>query len=51
LEVRSLWEDHYRVNVFVGPDAATSTIAHSYFLVTDKDGAVVASDPDIARRY
>jgi hypothetical protein len=51
LEVRRLWDDYYRVNVFVGPDAASASVAHSYFLATDKDGAVVASTPDITRRY
>ena len=51
LEVRRLWDDHYRVNVFVGPDAAFASVAHSYFLVTDKDGAIVASTPNITRQY
>lgn len=51
VQVRPLWEDHYRVNVFVGPDAASAKVAHSYFLVTDKDGKIVASTPKITKTY
>jgi hypothetical protein len=49
--VAHLWGDHYRVNVFVGEDAATVRIAHSFFLVADGAGNVVASTPDITRQY
>ena len=51
VQVRQLWEDHYRVNVLVGGDAASATIAHSYFLVVGDDGAILASTPTITRRY
>ena len=50
VEVRPLWEDHYRVNVLVGTDAASSRVAQSYFLVTDEDGNILASTPKITRR-
>jgi hypothetical protein len=40
VEVKRLWEDHYRVNVLVGVDAASAHVAHSYFLVTDSDGHI-----------
>ena len=50
VEVRPLWEDHYRVNVLVGADAASSRIAQSYFLVTDEDGNILASSPKITRQ-
>ena len=50
-EVRPLWEDHYRVNVFVGADAASTRIAHSYFLVCDEDGNILASRPKMTRQY
>jgi hypothetical protein len=50
-QVRPLWQDHYRVNVFVGVDAVSAKIAHSYFLVVDRDGAIVASTPKITRQY
>jgi hypothetical protein len=51
VQVRELWEGHYRVNVLVGPDAASIKVAHSYFLVADGGGNVVASSPMITRQY
>jgi hypothetical protein len=49
--VKRLWDDHYRVNVLVGADVTTTTIAHSYFLVADGDGNVSGATPTIKRRY
>jgi hypothetical protein len=51
VEVRRLWKDHYRVNVFVGAVTGQARVAQSYFLVTDSDGNVIESTPKIARRY
>jgi len=51
VEVRRLWKDHYRVNVFVGAETGAVHIAHSYFLVADGDGNVTASTPTLTRRY
>jgi hypothetical protein len=51
VQVRPLWEDHYRVNVLVGPDAASVKVAHSYFLVADGQGNVVTSTPRITKQY
>src|SRR5207253_2305820 len=51
VQVRSLWKDHYRVNVFVGKDATSARVANSYFLVVDDDGNIVTSSPKIARQY
>jgi hypothetical protein len=51
VQVRRLWDDRYRVNVVVGPDSASSTIPHSYFLVVDSDGNILASNPVIAKQY
>jgi hypothetical protein len=51
VQVRFLWEDHYRVNVFGGADAATAKVAHSYFLPADGGGNIVASSPPITRQY
>ena len=42
VQVRPLWQDRYRVNVFVGADVASARIAHSYFLTVDPEGTVVA---------
>jgi len=51
VQVRRLWEDYYRVNIFVGVDAASAKIANSYFLVADGDGNIVTSTPDIIKQY
>ena len=42
VQVRYLWEDHYRVNVFIGVDAASAKVAHSYFLLADSAGKILA---------
>ena len=51
VQVRHLWEDHYRVNILVGLDAASVKVAHSYFLVADGQGNILGSTPEITRRY
>lgn len=51
VQVRFLWSNNYRVNVLVGPDFASSTIAHSYFLETDAAGAILKSTPPIHKQY
>jgi hypothetical protein len=51
VQVRQLWEDHYRVNILVGVDAASAKVAHSYFLVADGNGNILASTPQLKKRY
>jgi hypothetical protein len=51
VQVRRLWKDHFRVNIFVGLDAASAKVAHSYFLVSDNDGNILAATPTITRKY
>jgi hypothetical protein len=51
VQVRQLWERHYRVNVFVGVDVASAKVGHSYFLVVDSDGIILAATPKITRQY
>jgi hypothetical protein len=51
VQVRRLWEDHYRVNVLVGLDAASARVANSYFLVVEGNGTIVASTPLLTRKY
>jgi hypothetical protein len=51
VHVRHLWDDHYRVNIFVGADAASARIAHSFFLVADSSGNIVESNPGITKVY
>jgi len=50
-QVRQLWDNHFRVNVFVGTDSTSFRLAHSYFLVADGDGNIVNSTPEITRKY
>ena len=51
VQVRPLWDGNYRVNVFVGADAANAKIPYSYFVVADGDGNVLDSRPKIQRQY
>ena len=51
VQVRCVWGDHYRVNVFIGEDAASAKVAHSYFLEADSDGKILTSSPAITRLY
>jgi len=44
-------QSHYRVNVLVGPDAASAKITHSYFLEAGDDGAIISSSPPLVRLY
>ncbi len=51
VQVRRLWEDRYRVNVFIGADAASAKIATSYFVEADSGGNIVESRPRITKQY
>ena len=51
VQVRRLWEDRYRVNVFIGEDAASAKIANSYFVKADGGGNIVESNPKIKNLY
>jgi len=51
VQVRVLWEHYYRVNIFVGVHNACATIAHSYFIQTDRDGMIVESTPRLVKHY
>jgi hypothetical protein len=46
-----LWNDHYRVNVLTGGEAASAVVTDSFFVVVDDAGVVVRSTPPIKRRY
>jgi len=51
VQVKCVWGNNYRVNVFVGPDAVSSKVAHSYFLKADGNGKILSYDPAITRVY
>ncbi len=51
VQVRSLWQDHYRVNILLGEDAISARIAHSYFVEADSDGNIVETSPKITKQY
>jgi hypothetical protein len=51
VQVRPLWENHYRVNVFTGRDASSVCVANSFFLVADGVGNIIKSVPVIRKQY
>lgn len=51
VQARRLWADHYRVNLFVGQDAASAKIVNSYFVKVGSDGKILESRPKITKQY
>lgn len=51
VQVRKVWDDHYRVNVLVGVNAASVKIVNSFFLVIDSEGGLIAATPTIMKQY
>jgi hypothetical protein len=51
VQVRALWAAYYRVNVLVGADIGSATVANSYFVEADADGKIVRATPKVARQY
>jgi len=51
VQVRKVWNDHYRVNIFVGESALSVRLVHSYFLVVDSEGRFTDSTPKITKLY
>lgn len=51
VQVRKLWNRHYRVNVFAGADPNSIRVANSYFLVADDDGKIIEAKPPIEKLY
>ena len=51
VQVRKVWNDHYRVNVIVGANAGSVRVANSYFLIIDGDGSLIAATPTITKQY
>jgi hypothetical protein len=51
VQVRWLWNNRYRVNVFTGPDAVSAKVANSYFVVANDSGDIVCTNPKITNQY
>ena len=51
VQVRKLWDDHYRVNVLVGPNPASVRLTNSYFVETDSNGSYIKTTPKIVKQY
>lgn len=51
VQVRKVWDNHYRVNVLVGTKAGSIRFANSFFVVTDSSGGLIATTPRIAKLY
>lgn len=51
VQVHSLWENRFRVNVLVGLDIFSGRVANSFFLTADSDGIIVTSIPQITKKY
>ena len=51
VQVRRLWEQYFRVNIFVGGDAVSAKIAHSFFLAADSEGNITTCSPTLTRQY
>ena len=51
VQVRKVWNDHYRVNVIVGVNAGSVRVANSYFLKIDSDGSLITATPKITKQY
>ncbi len=51
LQVRALWDNHFRANVFTGPDFFSAKIVHSFFVVADQEGKLVSCVPTISKKY
>jgi hypothetical protein len=49
VQSRPLWDDRYRVNIFVGPDASAIKLAHSYFVQADREGNISACTPELPK--
>ena len=51
VQIRMVWKDHYRVNVIVGPNAASVRIANSYLLKVDSEGGLITATPQITKQF
>jgi hypothetical protein len=51
VQVRALWENRFRVNVYAGDDMLSAKITDSFFVVTGSHGRIVDTAPAVTRRF
>jgi hypothetical protein len=51
IQVRHLWEDHFRINVLIGANSSVTQIAHSYFVQMGEHGNILSSTPKLKNVY
>ena len=51
VHIQPLRDGNYRMNVYVGTNAANSKIPYSYFVEADDEGKVLSSIPTIYKLY
>ncbi len=51
VQVRKVWDNHFRVNVLVGPNLGAVRLVNSYFVETDSKGGVIKTSPSIVKLY
>src|SRR6476469_4568624 len=49
--VRPRWQNYYRVNVLIGPDATSVRVAHSFCVDAGAGGEILSAAPPITRLY
>ena len=51
VQVREVWNNHYRVNVIVGEHAGSVRVANSFLVAIDDEGDLVDTTPVITKQY
>jgi len=51
VQVRPLWDGYFRVNVLIGEGVTSFKISHSFFLLTNANGDVIESTPELVHCY
>jgi hypothetical protein len=51
VHIHPLRDENYRMNVYVGTNAANFKVPYSYFVEADDEGKVLSSSPTIYKRY
>jgi hypothetical protein len=51
VQVRALWGNKYRVNVYAGDSIVSAKITDSFFVATGSQGRIVETTPAVTRQY